>query len=113
MPYRTCKRCHASKPLDSFPINNTLPSGILRKHTCNTCRSHQNKVRARLHRENPKPVSVTCPICENTVKPVLDHDHDHDTFRGWLCNDCNNALGKFNDNTETLNRAITYLKETT
>jgi hypothetical protein len=41
---------------------------------------------------------------------VLDHDHDTDEFRGWLCNDCNNALGKFRDSIDMLRRAINYLK---
>ena len=117
MPYRTCKRCHTSQPLDSFPINNTLASGILRKHTCKTCRNQQNKVRARLHRENPKPESLDCPICDRHVTGsrdiVLDHDLDTDEFRGFTCNDCNNGLGKFHDSIDMLNRAITYLKETT
>ena len=110
---RLCKKCDTVQPLEAFPINNTLASGILRKHTCKTCRSHQSKVRARLHRENAKPASATCPICEKTGKMVLDHDHDNDTFRGWICNDCNNGMGKFNDSIDMLNRAITYLKETT
>ena len=108
---RVCKRCDETKPLDRFPINNTLPSGVLRKHTCNDCRSHQGKVRARLHRENTKPTDATCPICKRSGgKIVLDHDHDTDEFRGWLCNDCNNALGKFGDSIDMLRRAINYLK---
>ena len=110
MSTRTCKKCAVSQPLEAFPINNTLASGILRKWTCNTCRSHQSKVRARLHREHSKPESVTCPICQQSgQKIVLDHDHATDEFRGWLCNDCNNALGKFSDSPEILQRAIAYL----
>ena len=110
---RTCKRCEVSQALEAFPINNTLASGILRKHTCNTCRNRQSQVRARLHRENRKPDHLRCPICHNHVSGskniVLDHDHDTDEFRGWLCNDCNNGLGKFNDNADMLKRAIKYL----
>ena len=110
---RTCKRCDVSQPLEAFPINNTLASGILRKHTCNTCRNHQSQVRARLHRENRKPDHLRCPICHKHVSGskniVLDHDHDTDEFRGWICNDCNNGLGKFNDNVDMLKRAIKYL----
>ena len=41
---------------------------------------------------------------------MLDHNHTTDKFRGWVCNDCNNALGKFKDDAYTLRRAIKYLE---
>tara|TARA_R110002074_G_scaffold214746_1_gene384553 strand:+ start:23 stop:397 length:375 start_codon:yes stop_codon:yes gene_type:complete len=107
---RTCKKCGKEYLLTDFPINNTLASGILRKHTCKYCRAHQSRVRAKLHRENKRPESITCPVCEShTHRPVMDHCHKTDTFRGWICNDCNNALGKFNDSVAMLKKAIEYL----
>ena len=107
---RKCKKCGKKYVLTDFPINNTLASGILRKHTCKYCRAHQSKVRAKLHREHKKPENIVCPICENyTDSPVLDHCHKTDIFRGWLCNDCNNALGKFKDDVAMLKKAIKYL----
>ena len=109
---RVCKKCGGEKPLLDFPINNTLASGILRKHTCNSCRNHQSKVRQRLHKENIRPDKGVCPICKKTTtKLVLDHNHETDKFRGWLCNDCNNALGKFGDDVRMLQNAIEYLSE--
>ena len=109
---RECKKCGKTKKLEDFPINNTLASGILRKHTCNRCRGHQSKVRAKLHKENKRPKLIVCPICDKeTHKVVLDHNHLTDKFRGWLCNDCNNALGKFNDDIVFLKKAIKYLKK--
>ena len=107
---RKCKKCGEKKMLSEFPINNTLASGILRKHTCNTCRNIQAKDRRRLHKKHKKPKSAICPICEvETSDLKLDHDHKTGEFRGWLCNDCNNALGKFNDSAKFLKRAIKYL----
>tara|TARA_R110000751_G_scaffold231869_1_gene333085 strand:- start:292 stop:513 length:222 start_codon:yes stop_codon:yes gene_type:complete len=62
-----------------------------------------------------------CPICNKDAEQVkgkgntkngpwvLDHCHDTETFRGWLCHKCNRALGGFDDCGEILNRAITYL----
>ena len=41
---------------------------------------------------------------------VLDHCHETETFRGWLCHKCNRALGGFDDCIEILGRAITYLE---
>jgi ribosomal protein L37AE/L43A len=62
-----------------------------------------------------------CPIClegEESVAGkgnmkngawVIDHCHDTDTFRGWLCHKCNRSLGGFDDSVEVLKRAIQYL----
>ena len=111
--YRTCKKCGESKLLEDFPINNTFQSGIKRKHTCKTCRYKQSKVRVRLLKKHKRPSTLVCPICQQGAdKIVLDHNHETGEFRGWLCNDCNNALGKFNDNVAVLQRAINYLGET-
>ena len=114
---RVCKKCGEEKPMQEFPINNTFyhqATGevrILRKHSCNTCRYAQTKDRMRLLKEHEKPEKAECPICLRTTdKLVLDHDHDSGKFRGWLCNDCNSAVGKLNDDVPTLYRAINYLK---
>jgi protein-arginine kinase activator protein McsA len=110
--YRSCKKCGENKPLKQFPINNTLKSGILRKHTCSSCRYEQSKARVRLHKQHKRPSSLICPICQKQAdKIVLDHNHETGEFRGWLCNDCNNALGKFNDDIEILQKAINYLSK--
>lgn len=60
-----------------------------------------------------------CAICR-TDKPksrgrfVVDHDHAEElqgriVVRGILCNRCNLALGYFEDNIDTMNKAIDYL----
>lgn len=108
---RQCRKCTRLLPLRDFPINNTLKSHVLYKHTCNSCRAIQSKDRARLHRAHTRPGPGTCPICHrHTVDWVLDHDHETGAFRGWLCNCCNNALGKFGDCPRTLRRALAYLE---
>ena len=56
-----------------------------------------------------------CCICETKepggrgVFPV-DHDHETGVIRGLLCDNCNNGLGRFQDNPEFLRRAATYLE---
>jgi hypothetical protein len=62
-----------------------------------------------------------CKICGNKEthkgamgrpKPLcVDHCHATGKVRGLLCNDCNQVLGRAKDNTETLKKAIKYLKE--
>ena len=106
---RRCRRCGETKDILAFGINNTFPSGIKRRHTCNVCRKHQCAVRVKLRREHGSPPNVPCPICERPLRLFMDHDHDTDQFRGWLCNDCNNGMGKFGDSPVMLQRAIDYL----
>lgn len=52
-----------------------------------------------------------CEICGKECVFVLDHDHATRIFRGWLCTNCNTALGKLGDTVAGLERAITYLKK--
>ena len=54
-----------------------------------------------------------CAIC--WVKPDerrlgVDHDHKTGRIRGLLCNPCNRALGGFQDNSVTVQRAADYLR---
>jgi hypothetical protein len=53
-----------------------------------------------------------CKILESECKKSLcvDHDHKSGKVRGLLCNKCNLLLGKANDNIETLQSSIDYLK---
>ena len=43
----------------------------------------------------------------------LDHCHETGEFRGWLCKKCNTGLGNLGDNLESLERAVTYLRNQT
>jgi hypothetical protein len=57
-----------------------------------------------------------CNICGTKDKiggKSLAYDHDHKTkkFRGFLCINCNQGLGKFFDNIELLECAIKYLSK--
>ena len=39
----------------------------------------------------------------------IDHDHKTGKVRGWLCNQCNRAVGMCYDNPETLRKLASYL----
>jgi hypothetical protein len=60
----------------------------------------------------------TCEICgiheddapHRTL--TVDHDHNTDEFRGWICLNCNVILGHAQDNVELLKACIEYLKRT-
>lgn len=52
-----------------------------------------------------------CAICGGKRKRRLAVDHDHATgrVRGLLCDNCNMGVGKFQDSSELLQKAISYL----
>lgn len=51
-----------------------------------------------------------CPICLQIKKLVWDHNHTTGVFRGWLCRQCNAALGLIGDNYDSVSRLMAYLQ---
>jgi hypothetical protein len=51
-----------------------------------------------------------CPTCLKPRPLVFDHCHKTRTRRGMMCDNCNKALGLFEDDPETLRRAADYLE---
>ena len=51
-----------------------------------------------------------CFACGSTERLCVDHCHFTERIRGVLCANCNWVLGKIQDNPETLERLIDYLK---
>ena len=53
----------------------------------------------------------SCAICGWFAETLaVDHDHETGKVRGLLCNNCNNGLGRFKDDTKSLKNAILYLE---
>jgi hypothetical protein len=60
-------------------------------------------------------VEGRCEICNRHNTELkrslcIDHCHETNNIRGLLCNDCNVAIGRFNDNIDSLLGAIKYLQ---
>jgi len=116
---KVCSKCDTYLPLTAFSPSSG--ANFLRPE-CRTCNNELTKVRNRLREEyGMPPEGYICPICncdEGQVKGkgntkngswVLDHCHETETFRGWLCHKCNRALGGFNDDIAVLDRAKDYI----
>jgi hypothetical protein len=50
-----------------------------------------------------------CEVCGKEGRIVFDHDHITKKFRGWICNECNAALGMVKDNPVVLDRLRQYI----
>jgi len=58
------------------------------------------------HESNPG----VCSVCRGVVRVAYDHDHLTGHFRGWLCMNCNTALGLVRDNPDRLRTLANYLE---
>jgi hypothetical protein len=64
-----------------------------------------------------KSQNNSCAICERT-EPTgygwhVDHCHTTGKVRGLLCSKCNQAIGLFDENLNSMKKAITYLEDRT
>lgn len=115
---KTCSTCK-----EEFYI----PDGQHRTQAyCTSCRNNHKNVRTKLKAANPIPDNHRCDCCgksedELTVhygrngQPVspwrLDHCHETEEFRGWLCMNCNIGLGRFYDDPDLMRKAISYIQK--
>lgn len=115
-----CNNCGVVQPIEQFYV---MPSGEI-KRKCRSCARNQSKLIKTLKEIHPYPEDdYSCPICTRTLDEiaqngqtrlqnwVLDHCHDTETFRGWVCHHCNVGLGAFNDNLQRVKNAVKYLED--
>lgn len=66
-----------------------------------------------LKKTAPRPRPEKCEVCGEYGKKrngiVLDHNHKTKTFRGWLCSNCNTALGLLNEDPKRFDLLKEYL----
>jgi hypothetical protein len=69
---------------------------------------------ARRWKQYPEPTRPMPLLCESDCgreATSLDHCHETGKFRGWLCRQCNTALGMAKDSPATLRALATYLEK--
>lgn len=69
-------------------------------------RDHRERVRVSLA-GRPKP--DCCEVCGRPEKLHFDHCHLTGRFRGWICSDCNIAVGRMRENPVALHRLADYI----
>lgn len=60
-----------------------------------------------------RPIPDSCEACGRRRPLQFDHCHQRGMFRGWICGNCNAALGHVNDSPDHLRLLIIYLERTT
>lgn len=135
---KKCRTCKKNKLLTEFHSHASCSQGV--RPDCKVCLAPYHSKKSKNYvKNNPEKRRSTilfgkygidhikfdqmlieqnyqCKICGSTdpgPKGVFAVDHCHKTskVRGLLCYLCNMGLGSFKDNTDILQNAIQYLKE--
>lgn len=76
---------------------------------CQKSNAARSATAKRLRAQAP-PRPDSCECCGRRGRLVIDHDHESDAFRGWVCNGCNVGIGGFGDSKQVIESAIRYLE---
>ena len=133
---KTCTKCKEPREFEFFTIDNHSRDKL--NSACKICRNREGReyrennpekvvktIRESNYRRNYgitleqyeiilKSQNGLCKICEkvNIVgkRLAVDHEHKSGIIRGLLCDNCNLAIGKFEDDVERIKRAVSYLE---
>lgn len=133
--HQACIKCHQVFPytLEHFALNtsaNTNANSIYLRTDCRACNKKMNQGKNKAERlaGNPEtPAPGTCcdrcgcdpgPKYSNKYKKLVSNlvfDHCHDTLahRGWLCDNCNRAMGMLGDDITGQVLSAVYIAKTT
>jgi hypothetical protein len=110
---RRCSKCRAPRPISLFHKSNKTSSG-LQTH-CKDCYFiyewvkkygfTEEMARAWLQRQKTEG----CAVCGAEGGLHLDHDHKTGKPRGFLCGNCNRALGLLEDDPARIEKLRTYV----
>jgi hypothetical protein len=110
--YKKCNKCSRTLSLINFSGNTSGDSPFnkngyrYRRGECISCTAEYRKEKKeaeKLAKANgipaKAPEGTVCYNCGRGGNLCFDHDHDGSkSFRGWLCNNCNIALGILKSN---------------
>tara|TARA_B110000908_G_C10185234_1_gene417667 strand:+ start:103 stop:441 length:339 start_codon:yes stop_codon:yes gene_type:complete len=108
-----CKKCNIEKPITEYRLyRRATGDKDSRDSKCKTCSSYQTEIAKALRKVAPEYKGF-CECCSKEyTNPVLDHCHDTESFRGWLCPPCNLGIGILGDRLKDVRNALMYLERT-
>jgi hypothetical protein len=118
---KVCNECQFEKDLTFFELTGY---GYPR-NTCGACRQKKKRPQrlAKIYgvpfqellilKENQDYKCAICGVNDHDTTKGLAIDHDHQTgkVRGWLCHNCNRAIGMLRDDPNVLRKAVEYLEK--
>ena|SRR5210317_1672369 len=106
--YTKCIHC-GGPPANPFFNNSTQK--WLQKSSCKSCDNFWTRHKFRMTPADRDMLNANpfCQICGTTENLHIDHCHDTNKIRGYLCANHNKAIGLFDENIEDLQSAIDYL----
>jgi len=107
---KQCSKCLQTKPVAEFNKHRQKPDGLY-PH-CKACVKRSTAAKNALRKQFPLGDQTECLCCGATKPLVLDHCYETNTFRGYICSDCNTAIGKLGDTYEGVKQALIYLERT-
>ena len=111
---KVCIHCKILKPIHAYRtcrLYKNMTQGEYVRSECKDCEKKASRQLSLAKKQAP-PKPTFCDCCNQpTTHLVLDHDHTTGLFRGWLCRNCNQGIGKLGDNIEGLMNAIDYLQK--
>jgi len=108
---KVCKDCNEEKHLDSFyNMYHRKDGSPCKGNVCNACKAEHKRVQRALEKDaGLKPTHCQCCGKEATSL-ILDHCHVELKHRGFICHNCNTAIGLLGDKPEGVEMALNYLK---
>lgn len=111
---KICTHCNTKKSIDNYRLcrlYKNIKQGEYVRSECIDCEKKASRQLAIVKKNAPdKP--LCCDCChKSTSHFVLDHCHVTGKFRGWICRNCNQGIGKLGDNIQGLQKAIIYLNK--
>ena len=127
VPHQPCKTCHnkyiydyqKARPAQTKVIQDRYRDKVRYKRALDSSRRLAIKFNympcTALVAEIKAAFTGRCHICKIQEKDThrklcLDHNHRTGKFRGWLCNNCNHAIGLLQDSPRITLKAYRYIR---